>query len=216
MVADGPHKAVGGVTAGREAAEGTLGKLLSMVGLFAVGAARLAVAAEDAAGAEGGGLPQLDVGTFPSQIFWLILSFAVLYYLLTRKGLPRVSEILEARQDRIAADLDRAARLREEAEETLRRYNAMIEEAQERARTLLHTAQERIASEFAERQAGLERDLQARIREAEERIAAARAKALAEIGEVAVELVQVTAERLASLKITKKDARAAVARVAGE
>ncbi len=193
-----------------------MGKLLSTAGLFAVFAARLAVAAEDAAEAEGGGLPQLDVSTYPSQIFWLILSFAVLYYLLTRKALPRVAEILEARQDRIAADLDRAARLRQEAEDTLRRYNAMIEEAQARARTLLHTAQERIASEFAARQAALEKELHDRIREAEERIAAAREKALAEIDEVAAELVQAAAQRLASLKITKKDARAAVARVAGE
>jgi len=173
----------------------------------------VAVAAEPN---EGGGMPQLDVSTYPSQIFWLILTFAVLYYLLSRKGLPRVAEILEARQDRIAADLDRAARLRQEAEETLRRYQEMIEEAQARARTLLQAAQERIAGDFAERQAALEKELQERIHEAEERIAEARGKALAEIDEVAAELVQTAAQHLASLKIGKKDARAAVGRVAGE
>jgi len=193
-----------------------LGKLLSIAGLLATSAVGLAIAAEDAAEAESGGLPQLDVSTYPSQIFWLILSFAVLYYLLTRKGLPRVSEILEARQDRIAADLDRAARLRQEAEETLRRYQAMIEEAQARARTLLHAAQERIAGDFAARQAALEQELNEKIREAERRIATAREKALGEIDEVAAELVQAAVQRLASLKITKKDARAAVGRVAGE
>ncbi len=165
---------------------------------------------------EGTGMPQLDVSTYPSQIFWLVVTFAVLYYLLSRKGLPRVAEILEARQDRIAADLDRAARLRQEAEETLRRYQAMIEEAQARARALLQAAQERIGSAFAERQAALEQELQAKIREAEERIAEARGKALAEIDEVAAELVQTVTQRLASLKISKKDARAAVRRVAGE
>ncbi len=193
-----------------------MGKLLSIAGLLATSAVGLAIAAEDAAEAESGGLPQLDVSTYPSQIFWLILSFAVLYYLLTRKGLPRVSEILEARQDRIAADLDRAARLRQEAEETLRRYQAMIEEAQARARTLLHAAQERIAGDFAARQAALEQELNEKIREAERRIATAREKALGEIDEVAAELVQAAVQRLASLKITKKDARAAVGRVAGE
>ncbi len=193
-----------------------MGKIAGIVGLLATVAVDLAVAAEDAAEAEGGGLPQLDVSTYPSQIFWLILSFAVLYYLLTRKGLPRVSEILEARQDRIAADLDRAARLRQEAEETLQRYEAMIEEAQTRARAQLQAAQERIGSDFTARQAALERELHEKIREAEQRIAAAREKALGEIDEVAAELVQVAVERLASLKITKKDARAAVGRVAGE
>ncbi len=193
-----------------------MGKLLSVAGLATLFAAEVAIAAGDAAEAEGGGLPQLDVSTYPSQIFWLLLSFAVLYYLLTRKGLPRVAEILEARQDRIAADLDRAARLREEAEETLERYRAMIEEAQARARALLQEAQERIGGEFAERQAALEKELQEKIRGAEERIAAARDKALEEVDEVAAELVQAAAQRLASLKITKKEARAAVGRVAGE
>ena len=59
----------------------------------------------------GGGLPQLDALTFPSQIFWLIVCFATLYYLLSKRALPRVGDILEARQERIAADLDRAAQL---------------------------------------------------------------------------------------------------------
>ncbi|MGE3740510.1 MAG: hypothetical protein AB7I59_13525, partial [Geminicoccaceae bacterium] len=63
----------------------------------------------------GGGLPQLDASTFPSQIFWLIVSFATLCWLLSRKALPRVSDILEARQSRISSDLDQAAALRNEA-----------------------------------------------------------------------------------------------------
>ena len=64
-------------------------------------------------------MPQLDTTWFASQIFWLIIAFSVLYYLLSRKALPRLAEILEARQDRIAADLDEAERLRREAEEAL-------------------------------------------------------------------------------------------------
>ena len=67
-------------------------------------------------------VPQLEVWTFPSQIFWLLITFSTLYYLLSRKALPRVSEILEARQDRIAADLDQAQRLRREAESALATY----------------------------------------------------------------------------------------------
>ena len=60
----------------------------------------------------GAGMPQLDSDTFLSQIFWLIVTFGVLYWLLKTKALPKVSEVLEARQDRIASDLDRAATLR--------------------------------------------------------------------------------------------------------
>ena len=78
-------------------------------------------------------MPQLDVSTFPSQIFWLIICFSVLYYLLSRRALPRISETLEARQDRIAADLDQAQRLRREAEAALASYEEAMAKAQDRA-----------------------------------------------------------------------------------
>ena len=76
-------------------------------------------------------MPQLEVGTYASQIFWLIIAFSTLYYLLSRKALPRIAEILEARQDRIAADLDQAQRLRADTEETLSIYEERMAKARE-------------------------------------------------------------------------------------
>lgn len=179
-------------------------------------AARVAETAAEAAHEGSGGLPQLDPGSYPSQIFWLVVFFALLYYLLTRRGLPRLSEILEARQDRIAADLDRAARLREEAEEALRRYEAMLAEAHERAYALRREAEERLTAEYAARQAAFDRELQARIGEAEKRIEEAVTKALAGLRDVAAELVQAAVERLASIRISSAEARKAVTQVTRE
>src|SRR3954452_18999661 len=62
------------------------------------------------------GMPQLNAGTYPSQIFWLVIGFATLYYLMRRKALPRVTEILEARQDPVAGGLRPAGPLRGGAE----------------------------------------------------------------------------------------------------
>ena len=121
-------------------------------------------------------MPQLDVSTFSSQIFWLIICFSVLYYLLSRKALPRISETLEARQDRIAADLDQAQRLRREAETALASYGAMAE-AQGRAQALLGEAQSRLQAEAATRQAELDQQLAGQLAEAEARIGAARDRA---------------------------------------
>ena len=115
----------------------------------------------------GGGLPQLDAATFPSQIFWLIVSFGALYWLFSRKALPRVGEILEARQERIAADLDRAATLRGEAEAALRRHEAMVAEAQATPRPTIKATQDRLAAEASKRQAELDAELNAKLAEAE-------------------------------------------------
>jgi F-type H+-transporting ATPase subunit b len=167
-------------------------------------------------GEHGGGMPQLDAESFPSQIFWLIVAFAGLYYLLRRKALPRVAEILEARQERIGADLDRAARLRSEAEEAQRRHEQVVAEAQTRASAEAKAVQERVQAEIAKRQAGLDAGLGKQLAEAESRIGAARERALSEVQNVAAEVAAVAVERLAGLKVGEAEVRDALARVTAE
>ena len=158
-------------------------------------------------------MPQLDVSTFSSQIFWLIICFATLYYLLSRRALPRVSEILEARQDRIAADLDQAQRLRREAESALATYEQAMAKAQGEAQALLAEVQTRLQAETADRQAELDRKLAKQVIEAEERIASARERALAEIADAAAGAAQAAAERLAGVEVSGAAAKTALRRV---
>lgn len=158
----------------------------------------------------GGGLPQLNALTFPSQIFWLIVSFAVLYYLLSKRALPRVGDILEARQERIAADLDRAATLRAEAEEALRQHQAVVAEAQAKAAAAIKATQDRLAAEASQRQAQVDAELHQKLGEAEARIGAAKNAALGQIQTVAAEVAQAAVLRLAGLDLPEADVKAAV------
>jgi F-type H+-transporting ATPase subunit b len=155
-------------------------------------------------------VPQIDTATFASQVFWLIVAFVTLYYLLSRRALPRLAEVLEARQDRIAADLDEAERLRREAEAALASYQAVIAKAQEDAHALLAETQTRLQTESAKRQAELEARLSGQLSEAEARIARARQSALEELEEAAVTVAQAAAERLAGIKVAKKTAQSAL------
>jgi F-type H+-transporting ATPase subunit b len=158
-------------------------------------------------------MPQLNPDWFTSQIFWLIIAFAVLYYLLSRKALPRVAEILEARQDRIAADLDQAQRLRREAEDALEKYQTAMARAHDEAHQLLAETQARLQAEAAERHAELGSRLSRQLAEAEARIGEAKQTALKELEEAAATVSQAAAERLAGIKVTKKSAQAAVREV---
>ena len=74
------------------------------------------IAAEvEATHSESGSFPQFDFSTFPSQIFWLALSFGVLYLALSRSVLPKLGGIIEKRGDTIAHSLDEAAKLNDQA-----------------------------------------------------------------------------------------------------
>jgi F-type H+-transporting ATPase subunit b len=158
-------------------------------------------------------VPQLDVSSFSSQIFWLIICFATLYYLLSRKALPRVSEVLEARQDRIAADLDQAQRLRREAEAALTTYEKAMAKAQDEAHALLAEVQNRLQAEAAERQAELDRRLAKQMADAEAEIVAAKERALGEIEDAAAGAARAAAERLAGVEVSAKAAQTALRRV---
>jgi F-type H+-transporting ATPase subunit b len=161
-------------------------------------------------------VPQLDVSTFASQIFWLIICFGTLYYLLSRKALPRVGEVLEARQDRIEADLDEAQRLRQEAEAALAEYEAAVAKAQGEAQALLSESQARLQAETAKRQAELDAKLAKQVATAEAQIAEAKKVALKELQTSAVTIAQAATEHLAGMKVTKKAAEAALRDVLAE
>jgi F-type H+-transporting ATPase subunit b len=179
--------------------------------------AALAATGGDGAGggaggeAASGGLPQLDPSTYPSQVFWLIIAVVLLYWLLAKRALPRVADILETRQDRIAADLDRAQSLRQEAEEAMAQHEKLVADAQARARAELDAANERVQADAARQEAELERSLARQLAEADQRIAAAREQALKALEEVARDASREAVGRLVGVDISSEEAARAVA-----
>ena len=61
-------------------------------------------------------MPQLDFATFPAQLVWLLISFVILYVVLSKVGLPQVDRALAARRDRIEGDLEKAQQMKAETE----------------------------------------------------------------------------------------------------
>lgn len=144
-----------------------------------------------AAGAEGGeqsgGLPQLDFATFPTQIFWLIVSFTVLYVMMSRVAVPRIAEVLEERQERIADDLETADRLREEAQKVREEYERNLADTHSEASSLIRATQDEIAKEQSDAEAEAAKKLARKAKTAETRIAKQKSEALESLKAVASE-----------------------------
>ncbi len=56
-------------------------------------------------------MPQFDFSNYSSQIFWLSLCFATLYFFMSRKILPRIRDILKERENLINSNLNLAKEL---------------------------------------------------------------------------------------------------------
>lgn len=161
-------------------------------------------------------MPQFDPSTFPTQLFWLALTFVALYVLMVRVALPRVTDVLDARRARIDHDLETAEKLKAEAEQTLAAYEKAMADARSQAQGLLRKAAEEMAAEAQARQAELAKSLAERTKSAESRIDEARAKALADIRQVASAAAQAATQRLIGVTVDGAQAAAAVDKVLAE
>src|SRR5436190_18021875 len=83
-----------------------------------------------------GHFPPFAQETFPSQLFWLVICFTLLYVLMAKVALPRVGAILDARRARIDGDLGEANRLKVHAEDSMTAYEKSLAEARGRAQTI--------------------------------------------------------------------------------
>ena len=142
-------------------------------------------------------MPQLEqIATFPSQIFWLIVTFAALFLVMWRIAVPRIADVLEARQKRIDDNLDKAEAAKKEAEAAIEAYEASLSEARDKAHGLINDTAAEIAAEAAAKDAELTERLQAQIADSEKAIADARDKALASVRETAIEVALAATEKL--------------------
>lgn len=139
------------------------------------------------ADAASGGLPQLDMSTWPSQLFWLAVFFGGLYLLMANYFLPRIGATIEERRDRIADDLDQAAEFRSKAETAETSYKQALADATAKAQALAADTRAKINTEIAAQAAAADKKAAEGIAQAEERINAMKTDASRKVREAAIE-----------------------------
>lgn len=162
----------------------------------------------------GEAFPPFDVQTFPSQLLWLAITFGLFYLFLKRIALPRISDILEYRSDRIAQDLDQAARMKQEADEALAAYEQELAEGRTKAGEIGQAARDSAKAEADAERREIEAELENKLAEAEERIAAIKADAMKEVGTIAEETAVSIVSNLMGARVTRSEAASAVKAVA--
>ncbi|MGH7123992.1 MAG: F0F1 ATP synthase subunit B' [Stellaceae bacterium] len=161
-------------------------------------------------------MPQLDLSTFPSQIFWLAVIFLLLYLLMARVALPRVAAMIEARKARIEGDLERATQMKAEAEAVMAAYERSLADARAQAQATLKEAMERFAAVAGESQRKAAETLALVTAAAEKRIADAKAEALRGLRAVAIDVARTATRKLVGVDIDESSTAAAVDRVMRE
>ena len=143
-------------------------------------------------------MPQLDFANplTTSQVIWGAIIFAVLYFLLSRVGLPKVASVLEERAQHIAADLQTAQASKARADESAKQVAEATARARAEAQASINAALDVAKQESAGRIAALNARLEQQLHEAETQINAARSAALRALREVATDTAATVIGRL--------------------
>jgi len=154
--------------------------------------------------------PPLDPSTVVPQLIWLALIFSALYVVLARSVLPRVGEVIDERRDRIKRDIDTAERLKDDTQTALKTYEKALADARGKASGIAKETRERLAGESDKEKASSEKQLAAKLADAEVRITATKQKALASVNDVAAETAGAVVKQLIGADVSPEEVKRAM------
>jgi F-type H+-transporting ATPase subunit b len=144
-------------------------------------------------------MPQFDPSTFPSQIFWLVVSFIALYLVVSRLAVPRIAEVVEQRRRLVQDDIDRAAALKAETDAAIAAYEQAMADARSQAQDQIRAVTTEMKAIADQRTAEVTAAVTEQITAAEARIAKARQAALDGMRQLAADSARDVVAKLAGL-----------------
>ena len=145
------------------------------------------VLVNNAQSGESGGMPQLNPEFWVSQIVWLVLTFGILYIVLSKLILPKISDNLESRKSQILENIETAETQREESEKKLKEFEKIILDSKIEAKNHFNEVRQKTLEDINNKRSALEKDIDKEINAAEEEINNLKINSNEKIKSIAVE-----------------------------
>ncbi|MDA7577398.1 F0F1 ATP synthase subunit B [Candidatus Pelagibacter sp.] len=164
----------------------------------------------EAFAAESGGMPQLNPEFWISQIFWLTLTFGVLYLVLSKFILPKISENLESRKSQILENIEAADKQRENSETKLKEYNEIVSKSKLEAKNIFSQAREKALKDINSKKEVLDKQIDEEIGKVEEEIKTLRSSAADKINKIAIDTSSELVQKLIGAEVNNSSISAIV------
>ncbi len=158
------------------------------------------------------GMPQLDFNNplTLSQVVWGTVIFVVLYFILSRSGLPLVASVLDERAAKISHDLEGARAAKTSADAGMHEAQQATAKARAEGQAAVNAAVNQSKQTAAAQSEAVNTRLEKQLREAEAQIAQARASAMGALRQVATETAATVVTRLTGTPPDAGDLDAAI------
>ena len=160
--------------------------------------------------AESGGMPQLNPEFWISQIFWLSLTFGILYLVLSKLILPKISANLELRKSQIQENIEAAEKQRETSESKLKEYDKIILKSKQEAKNIFKDVREKALKDIDFKKEALDKQIDEEIKKAEKEIDLLRRNAPEKINKIAIETSSELVKKLLGAEVNNSSISAIV------
>ena len=160
--------------------------------------------------AENGGMPQLNPEFWISQIFWLTLTFGILYIILSKLILPKISANLELRKSQIQENIEAAEKQRESSEAKIKEYDEIILKSKLEAKNIFREAREKVIKDINSKQNVLDKQIDEEIQKAEKEIQILKDNAPIKINKIAIETSSELIKKLIGAEVNNSSISAIV------
>ena len=160
--------------------------------------------------AESGGMPQLNPEFWISQIFWLTLTFGILYLVLSKLILPKISANLELRKSQIQENVEAAEKQRESSESKLKEYDEIISKGKIEAKNIFKDSRDKAIKNINIKREALDEQINEEIRKVEEEIIKLKKSAPERINKIAIETSSELLKKLIGAEVNNSSISAIV------
>ena len=159
---------------------------------------------------ESGGMPQLNPEFWVSQIVWLVLTFGILYIVLSKLILPKISDNLESRKSQILENIENAETQREESEKKLKEFEKIILDSKIEAKNYYKQARQKVLNDINKKTIALQKDIDNEINTAEKEIIKLKSTSDDKITKIAIETSSDLIKQLIGEKVNNSSISAIV------
>ena len=160
--------------------------------------------------AESSGMPQLNTKFWFSQIFWLILTFGILFVVLSKLILPKISKNLEIRKSQILENIETAEKQRQESENKIKEYEKIVLESKNEAKNYFNKAREKVLKDIDKKRKVLEINVNEEIAKVEKEITELKNKSSETINKIAIETSSDIVKELIGIQVNNSSISATV------
>ena len=164
----------------------------------------------EAFAAESGGMPQLNPDFWISQIFWLTLTFGILYLVLSKFILPKIGDNLESRKSQILENIEAADKQRESSEAKLKEYDEIVSKSKLEAKNIYNQAREKALKDINSKKEVLDKQIDVEIAKAEEEIRNLQNSASDKINKIAIDTSSELVRKLIGAEVNNSSISAIV------